>query len=35
MDYLLYKLAWWLLAAFATGLIIGWLACGRAGSDRP
>jgi hypothetical protein len=32
MDYLFYKLAWWLLAAFATGLIIGWLSCSR--SDR-
>ena len=33
MDYLVYKLfgGWWL--AFAIGLAIGWLSCGRADSD--
>jgi len=29
MDYLAYKLAWWLLAAFALGLGVGWLSCQR------
>jgi hypothetical protein len=27
MDYLAYKLAWWLLAAFALGVAVGWLSC--------
>jgi hypothetical protein len=30
MEYLAYKLAWWLLAAFAIGLVIGWLSCSRS-----
>lgn len=30
MDYLLYKLSWWLVAAFALGLVIGWLSCSRS-----
>jgi hypothetical protein len=34
MDYLVFKLIWWLLLAFAIGLIVGWLSCGRAESDR-
>jgi hypothetical protein len=29
MDYLLTKLVWWLLLAFALGLVVGWLSCGR------
>lgn len=29
MDYLAYQLAWWLLAAFAIGLVIGWISCER------
>ena len=29
MDYLAYKLIWWLAAAFAIGLVIGWLSCSR------
>ena len=29
MDYLAYQLAWWLLAAFALGLVVGWLSCAR------
>ena len=35
MDYLVYKLFWWLLVAFAIGLVIGWLSCSRTTSDRP
>ena len=27
MDYLAYKLAWWLVAAFVLGLCVGWLSC--------
>jgi hypothetical protein len=34
MDYLAYKLIWWLLAAFAVGLVIGWLSCSRRVGDR-
>jgi hypothetical protein len=34
MDYLIVKLAWWLAAAFAIGLVVGWLSCGRAESDQ-
>jgi hypothetical protein len=29
MDYLAYKLVWWLLVAFAIGLVVGWLSCSR------
>jgi hypothetical protein len=29
MDYLAYKLFWWLLAAFAAGVTVGWLSCSR------
>jgi hypothetical protein len=29
MAYLIYNLAWWLLAAFAIGMIAGWLSCTR------
>jgi hypothetical protein len=35
MDYLAYKLVWWLLVAFAIGLVIGWLSCSRTKSDQP
>ena len=34
MDYLVYKLFWWLLVAFAIGLAIGWLSCSRTESDQ-
>jgi uncharacterized membrane protein YciS (DUF1049 family) len=34
MDYLAYNLSWWLLAAFAIGLVIGWLSCSRKTSDQ-
>ncbi len=34
MDFLLYKLFWWLLASFAVGLVVGWLSCGRAGNSK-
>jgi hypothetical protein len=30
MDYLTITFAWYLLAAFAVGLLVGWIACGRA-----
>jgi len=33
MEYLAYKLVWWLLAAFAIGVLIGWLACGPADGE--
>jgi hypothetical protein len=34
MDYLAYKLVWWLVAAFAIGLLIGWTSCSRSGNDQ-
>ena len=34
MDYLAFKLMWWLLLALAIGLVVGWLSCGRAEHDR-
>jgi len=30
MDYLLAKLVWYVLLAFAIGMFVGWLSCGRA-----
>lgn len=27
MDYLVYRMFWWLIVAFALGLVIGWLSC--------
>jgi hypothetical protein len=36
MHYLVVKLAWYLLFAFAIGLVIGWLSCSRKPeADRP
>jgi uncharacterized membrane protein YciS (DUF1049 family) len=34
MEYLVYKLAWWLAAAFAIGLVVGWISCSRRQHDR-
>jgi hypothetical protein len=34
MDYLAGKLLWWLIFAFAIGLVIGWLSCSRTEADR-
>jgi hypothetical protein len=34
MDYLAVKLVWWMAAAFAIGLLIGWLSCGRSSNNR-
>jgi hypothetical protein len=34
MDYLIAKLFWWLVVAFAIGLIIGWLSCSRTETDK-
>jgi hypothetical protein len=33
MDYLAFQLMWWLLLAFAIGLVVGWLSCGRVERD--
>jgi hypothetical protein len=34
MEYLLYKLFWWLLVAFAIGVVIGWMSCSRTRGER-
>jgi len=34
MDYLVAKLFWYLLAAFAVGIFVGWVSCGRTARDR-
>jgi hypothetical protein len=34
MDYLAFKLMWWLLLALALGLVVGWVSCGRVERDR-
>jgi len=34
MEYLVSKLVWWLAAAFAVGLVIGWISCSRTRTDR-
>jgi hypothetical protein len=33
MDYLALQLMWWLLGAFALGLVVGWVSCGRVESE--
>lgn len=35
MDYLIAKIFWWLIVAFAIGLIIGWMSCSRPEVDKP
>jgi hypothetical protein len=30
MDYLFVKLFWYLAAAFAIGLLVGWVSCSRS-----
>jgi hypothetical protein len=30
MDYLLVKLVWYLVIAFALGGFVGWVSCGRS-----
>jgi Na+/H+-dicarboxylate symporter len=34
MGYLLVKLWYWVLVAFAIGVLTGWLACSPADDDR-
>ena len=29
MDYLFFKLIWWVMLAFALGGFVGWYSCGR------
>jgi hypothetical protein len=33
MDYLAFKLIWWLLAALVFGFVVGWLSCSRSEGD--
>jgi hypothetical protein len=30
MDYLFVKLFWYLVAAFAIGVAVGWISCGQS-----
>ena len=34
MDYLFIKLIWYIAAAFALGLVVGWLSCTRKSDTR-
>jgi uncharacterized membrane protein YciS (DUF1049 family) len=29
MEYLFFKLVWYVAVAFAIGLLVGWISCGR------
>ena len=29
MDYLFFKLIWYVAVAFAIGILVGWISCGR------
>lgn len=29
MEYLFFKLVWYVAAAFVIGLLVGWVSCGR------
>jgi uncharacterized membrane protein YciS (DUF1049 family) len=29
MEYLFFKLIWYVAVAFAIGLLVGWISCGR------
>ena len=29
MDYLFFKLIWYVAVAFAIGILVGWVSCGR------
>lgn len=33
MDYLFYKLIWYVLAAFVFGLFVGWRSCSQNGDE--
>lgn len=34
MDYLFAKLFWYVIAAFAIGMFVGWVSCGKTGTKR-
>jgi hypothetical protein len=34
MGYLLMQLLWYVLAAFAVGLVVGWITCTRVESNE-
>jgi uncharacterized membrane protein YciS (DUF1049 family) len=33
MEYLFFKLIWYVAVAFAIGLLVGWISCGRTQSE--
>jgi hypothetical protein len=33
MDYLAFKLIWWLVFALAFGFVVGWFSCSSSESD--
>ena len=34
MDYLFLKLNWYIAVAFAIGLLVGWISCGRRQNEQ-
>ncbi len=34
MDYLFLKLIWYIAVAFAIGLLVGWISCGRRQNEQ-
>lgn len=34
MDYLVVKLFWYVVAAFAVGMFVGWVSCGKTDGRR-
>ncbi len=34
MDYLIVKFFWWLVLAFAVGMIVGWMTCNQNEDDQ-
>ncbi len=35
MEYLVVKLFWYLVVAFAIGMFVGWVSCGTNKDSRP
>jgi hypothetical protein len=35
LDYLAFKMKWWLLGALVLGFVVGWLSCSRRTQSDP